>query len=74
MEITLDKGQVGNSYLVSKIREGSKVRRRIMDLGIVKGTKIKVEGMAPFGDPIEISLRGYKLTLRKEEAKDIIVG
>lgn len=73
MEMSLDKGKVGNSYVVLNIKDGSKVKRRIMDLGLVKGTKIRVEGRAPFGDPIEIRLRGYKLTLRKEEAKDIIV-
>lgn len=73
MEITLDKGVVGTTYTVVKIQESSKVRRRVMDLGIVKGTKIKVEGKAPLGDPIEIGLRGYKLTLRKDEAKDILI-
>nr|WP_142414690.1 ferrous iron transport protein A [Hathewaya massiliensis] len=73
MEMSLDKGKVGNSYVVLNIKDGSKVKRRIMDLGLVKGTKIRVEGRAPFGDPIEIRLRGYKLTLRKGEAKDIIV-
>ncbi|WP_423244949.1 FeoA family protein [Hathewaya massiliensis] len=71
--MSLDKGKVGNSYVVLNIKDGSKVKRRIMDLGLVKGTKIRVEGRAPFGDPIEIRLRGYKLTLRKGEAKDIIV-
>lgn len=73
MEMSLDKGKVGSSYVVLNIKDGSKVKRRIMDLGLVKGTKVRVEGRAPFGDPIEIRLRGYKLTLRKEEAKDIIV-
>ncbi|AWZ48062.1 FeoA family protein [Hathewaya limosa] len=73
MELCLDKCKVGNEYEVLNIKEGSRVRRRIMDLGIVKGTKVKVTGKAPLGDPIEIALRGYKLTLRKEEAKDIIV-
>lgn len=70
---TLDKVSVGTECRVMKIIEGSKVRRRIMDMGIVRGTRIKVEGKAPLGDPIELRLRGYKLTLRKAEAKDISV-
>lgn len=51
----------------------SAVRRKIMDMGIVKGTEIYVEGKAPMGDPLEIQVRGYNLSLRKKEAKDILV-
>lgn len=58
---------------VVEISTKSTIRRRIMDMGIVKGIEIKVEGKAPMGDPIEILVRGYKLSLRKNEAKDIIV-
>ena len=58
---------------VTEIALESKVRRRIMDMGIVKGTSLVVAGRAPMGDPIEIQVRGYTLSLRKNEAKDIMV-
>lgn len=58
---------------VVQIASESRMRRRIMDMGIVRGTEILVEGKAPMGDPIEIQVRGYNLSLRKSEAKDIIV-
>jgi len=71
--VSLNEIPVGTSAKVSSIYPGSKVRRRLMDMGIVKGTDILVEGKAPMGDPIEINLRGYKLTLRKSEAKDVMM-
>ncbi|MCK4260717.1 MAG: metal-dependent transcriptional regulator [Halanaerobiales bacterium] len=49
------------------------LRRRVMDMGLVSGTEITVEGVAPLGDPIEVKVRGYKLTLRKNEASEIFV-
>lgn len=58
---------------VTEIALESKVRRRIMDMGIVKGTTLVVSGKAPMGDPIELQVRGYTLSLRKNEAKDIMV-
>jgi len=58
---------------VTEIALESKVRRRIMDMGIVKGTSLVVTGKAPMGDPIELQVRGYTLSLRKSEAKDIMV-
>jgi len=58
---------------VTEIALESKVRRRIMDMGIVKGTPLVVTGRAPMGDPIELQVRGYTLSLRKNEAKDIMV-
>ena len=58
---------------VTEIALESKVRRRIMDMGIVKGTSLVVTGRAPMGDPIELQVRGYTLSLRKNEAKDIMV-
>lgn len=69
----LDKVKVNTKVKVVKISGESKVKRRLMDMGIVKNTEIVVLGKAPMGDPIEISLRGYNLSLRKKEAKDIIV-
>ncbi|KYH34710.1 ferrous iron transport protein A [Clostridium tepidiprofundi DSM 19306] len=71
--VSLDKVKVGSQCVVEKIVEGSSVRRRVMDMGIVKGTRLKVNGKAPLGDPIEVIVRGYKLTLRKKEARDIVV-
>ena len=71
--VSLNEIPVGTSAKVSSIYPESKVRRRLMDMGIVKGTDILVEGKAPMGDPIEINLRGYKLTLRKSEAKDVMM-
>jgi ferrous iron transport protein A len=71
--ISLDKVRIGEQCVVEKIVDGSSVRRRVMDMGIVKGTKLKVNGKAPLGDPMEIIVRGYRLTLRKKEAKDIMV-
>ena len=49
------------------------VRRRIMDMGITKGTEIYVRKVAPLGDPIEVTVRGYELSLRKGEAENIVV-
>ncbi|KAJ51831.1 ferrous iron transport protein A [Clostridium tetanomorphum] len=73
MNNTLNELNVGEKGRVVCILPESKVRRRLMDMGIVKGVDITISGKAPMGDPIEINLRGYNLTLRKSEAKDISV-
>ena len=70
---TLKDIKVGESASVIKLNGQGAVRRRIMDMGITKGVKIDVCKVAPFGDPIEILVRGYKLSLRKEDAKMIEV-
>lgn len=70
---TLKDVKVGESTNVVKLNGQGAVRRRIMDMGITKGVKIDVCKVAPFGDPIEILVRGYKLSLRKEDAKMIEV-
>lgn len=49
-------------------------KRRLMDMGLIPGVTVKVTGKAPLGDPIEILVRGYKLTLRKKEAESVLVG
>ncbi|CDI49295.1 FeoA family protein [Clostridium tetani] len=49
-------------------------KRRLMDMGLIPGVTVKVTGKAPLGDPIEILVRGYKLTLRQKEAESILVG
>lgn len=69
----LHEVKVKSKVRVVRIAEGSRIRRRIMDMGIVKNTELIVSGKAPMGDPIEIFIRGYNLSLRKNEAKDIIV-
>lgn len=71
--LKLHEVEIKSKVKVVQVVPESKIRRRIMDMGIVKGTEIVVEGKAPMGDPIEIRVRGYNLTLRKNEAKDIIV-
>ena len=69
----LHEAEINSKVKVVQIDPQSRLRRRIMDMGITKGTEITVEGKAPMGDPIEFQIRGYNLSLRKNEAKDIIV-
>lgn len=72
-EKTLDSVKAGDSVTVVGFREGGAVKRRIMDMGITKGTDIYVRKFAPLGDPIELTVRGYELSLRAQDAKNIIV-
>jgi len=65
---TLKDVQVGESAVVKKIHGEGALKRRIMDMGITKGTEIYVRKVAPLGDPVEITVRGYELSLRKEDA------
>lgn len=70
---TLKDVKVGEKARVIKINGEGAVRRRIMDMGITRNVEIFVRKMAPFGDPMELNLRGYELTLRKEDASMIEV-
>jgi len=70
---TLKELKCGNSAKVKKILGEGPVRRRIMDMGITKGCEISVRKVAPLGDPIEVTIRGYELSLRKSDAENIIV-
>ena len=63
----------GQTVRVKKIQGEGPVRRRIMDMGITKGSEIYVRKVAPLGDPVEINIRGYELTLRKFDAEMVIV-
>lgn len=65
---TLKDIEVGQTVKIKSINGEGKVKRRIMDMGITKGTEIYVKKVAPLGDPIEITVRGYELSLRKEDA------
>lgn len=64
----------GNTVTVVKLHGEGALRRRIMDMGITKGTRIYVRKVAPLGDPMEINLRSYELSIRKEDAANIEVG
>lgn len=70
---TLKEVKVGETVTVSRISGQGPVKRRIMDMGITKGTEIFVRKLAPLGDPVEIRIRGYELSIRKEDAQIIEV-
>ena len=70
---TLKDVKVGQTATVVKIHGEGALRRRIMDMGITKGVDIHVRKVAPLGDPLELSLRGYELSLRKADAEMIEV-
>lgn len=65
---TLRDVKVGETSIVVKIHGTGALKRRIMDMGITKGTEIYVRKVAPLGDPIEVTVRGYELSIRKEDA------
>lgn len=71
--MTLGEMCPGSSGTINKLACRRQLRRRLMDMGVVAGTPIKVERVAPLGDPIELKLKGFHLSLRKEEAGDIWV-
>ena len=70
---TLKEVKVGQTVKVTKLNGEGALRRRIMDMGITKGVDVYVRKMAPLGDPIEITVRGYELSIRKTEAENIEV-
>lgn len=71
---TLKEVQPGETVSVTKLNGSGALRRRIMDMGITRGTKVFVRKVAPLGDPIEITVRGYELSIRKDEAQSIDVA
>ena len=71
--MTLNEASVGTTVKVLKLNGEGALRRRIMDMGIVKNVEILVHKVAPLGDPMELTLRGYELSIRKEEARLIDV-
>ncbi len=70
---TLKEVKVGQTATVVKLHGEGAVRRRIMDMGITKGTEIYVRKVAPLGDPMELNVRGYELSVRKGDAEMIEV-
>ncbi|WP_461246133.1 FeoA family protein [Treponema sp. R6D11] len=71
---TLKETKPGETVQVVKINGGGPIKRRIMEMGITKGVEIHVRKVAPLGDPVEITVRGYELSLRKEDAESIEVS
>lgn len=70
---TLRRVKPGQTVSVVKLSGEGPLRRRIMDMGITKGTTVYVRKVAPLGDPVEITVRGYELSIRKGDAENIIV-
>ncbi len=70
---TLKDGKVGETLKVVKLTGDGAIKRRIMDMGITKGVDINIRKVAPLGDPIELTVRGYELSLRKADAEMIEV-
>jgi Fe2+ transport system protein A len=70
---TLKDVKCGQNVVVVKLHGEGAIKRRIMDMGITKGTSIYVRRVAPLGDPVEVRVRGYELSLRKEDAQTIEV-
>ncbi|MEE1045745.1 MAG: ferrous iron transport protein A [Olegusella sp.] len=71
---TLRDVKVGQDATVTKLTGTGALKRRIMDMGLTKGTHVHVSKVAPLGDPIEVTVRGYELSLRKDEAASIEVA
>ena len=71
--MTLRETKVGQTVKVTKLEGTGPVKRRIMDMGITKGETIYVRKVAPLGDPVEITVRGYELSLRKADSEMILV-
>ena len=65
---TLRDAKPGEQVTVVKLHGAGAVKRRIMDMGITKGTRVDVKKVAPLGDPLELTVRGYQLSIRKDEA------
>ncbi len=70
---TLKDLKVGQSGIVVRVAGSGSVKQRMMDMGLVPGSQVAVVRVAPLGDPIEISIKGYNLSLRRSEAKDIYI-
>ncbi len=71
--MTLGDAKVGSTVVVTKIEGDSAYKRRIMDMGITKGSELYIRKVAPLGDPVEITVRGYELSVRKNDARCVQV-
>ncbi len=71
--MTLGEAVVGTTVIVKKIDGTGAYKRRIMDMGLTKGTQLYIRKVAPLGDPVEITVRGYELSVRKDDAQCVEV-
>ena len=71
---TLKQAKIGDTVTVVKLHGEGAVKRRIMDMGITKGVTVSIRKVAPLGDPIEVTVRGYELSLRRADAEQIVIG
>lgn len=71
---TLKQAKAGESMTVARVLGEGPLRQRILDMGLTKGTSVTVRKVAPLGDPIEVTVRGYELSLRKAEAACIVLA
>lgn len=70
---TLRESKIGDTVRIVKLHGEGAVKRRIMDMGLTKGVEVKIRKAAPLGDPIEVTVRGYELSIRKADAEMIEV-
>ncbi len=70
---TLREAKIGDTVRVVKLHGEGAVKRRIMDMGLTKGVEVQIRRVAPLGDPIEVTVRGYELSIRKADAEMIEV-
>lgn len=74
MQKTLKDLNPGESGTIIMVKGKGPIKRRLMDMGLVRGSEVIVEKKAPLGDPIEVKIKDYSLTLRKEDAENILIG
>ena len=72
--MTLNELKTGETAKIVRLNSGGAVKRRMMDMGLTSGTEVTVRRIAPLGDPIELSVRGYELSIRKDEAANVEVA
>lgn len=73
MKMTLDKLKTGSTAIIKSIGGEGALRRRLLDMGLTPNTTVMVRKVAPMGDPIELHLRSYELTIRKDDAMKIVI-
>ena len=69
----LDEFKIGETGLIKKVEGEGRLRRRLFDMGVTPGAKVYLRKKAPLGDPLEVTIRGYELTLRKSEAQSVLL-